>query len=475
MENDRQPEEFDPSVTEEFQENLTKAISQDEPEEIKINIETENSSSILTISEPEKAEESLPVIDTSYLFEEEVPEEKEVDDEVLDIISSQLASQVESNYPEEQKQTKKRKLPAWVIPAAATASCVLLILTFLFDTKAGRNFLIARGIGKIFADHTTYIPENGNLLSVAASGIVPPLTPDFFITPEPDVPDITLEAEITPTEEPAKEPVYEEQLIHFLLLGMDEDEEKSSDLIMLLTVHAEKNEIKLTTILRDLFVSVPGRGEDKISAVYTNGGASLLYQVFEQNLGLRPDGYLLFTYEGFRTFVDNLGGVNISLTAKEADYLNKTNYISLPENRTVSAGENHLNGDQALGYCRIRHVGTAQNEYNDIGRTARCRRFIEALYQQNKGKNLGELYQNLKQCFSILTTDITGEECTSYLEKFLNMKEISFQYFRIPAEGSYTKNIISGKSTLVADLNQNKMLWQEFLFPKEEPEEPAAE
>ena len=50
---------------------------------------------------------------------------------------------------------------------------------------------------------------------------------------------------------------------------------------MLLTVHAEKNEIKLTTILRDLFVSVPGRGEDKISAVYTNGGASLLYQIFE--------------------------------------------------------------------------------------------------------------------------------------------------------------------------------------------------
>lgn len=111
MENDRQPEEFDPSVTEEFQENLTKAISQDEPEEIKINIETENSSSILTISEPEKAEDSLPVIDTSYLFEEEVPEEKEVDDEVLDIISSQLASQVESNYPEEQKQTKKGSCP----------------------------------------------------------------------------------------------------------------------------------------------------------------------------------------------------------------------------------------------------------------------------------------------------------------------------------------------------------------------------
>ena len=57
-------------------------------------------------------------------------------------------------------------------------------------------------------------------------------------------------------------------------------------------------------------------------------------------------------------------------------------------------------------------------------------------------KNLGELYQNLKQCFALLTTDITGDECTSYLEKFLNMKKAEFSYFRIPAEGSYTTSII---------------------------------
>lgn len=161
----------------------------------------------------------------------------------------------------------------------------------------------------------------------------------------------------------------------------------------------------------------------------------------------------------------------MTLTAKEADYLNKTDYISQPENRTLVVGDNHLNGDQALGYCRIRHVGTAQNEYNDIGRTARCRRFIEALYTQSMDKNLGELYQNLKQCFALLTTDITGDECTSYLEKFLNMKKAEFSYFRIPAEGSYTTSIIRGKSTLVADLVQNRLLWKEFLFPEREESE----
>ncbi|MDE7297693.1 MAG: LCP family protein, partial [Lachnospiraceae bacterium] len=149
-------------------------------------------------------------------------------------------------------------------------------------------------------------------------------------------------------------------------------------------------------------------------------------------------------------------------------------YISQPENRTLVVGENHLNGDQALGYCRIRHVGTSQNEYNDIGRTARCRRFIEALYAQSRDKNLGELYQSLKQCFAMLTTDITGEECTSYLEKFLNIKEAEFSSFRIPAEGSYTTSIIRGKLTLVADLAQNRLLWKEFLFPQK-PEEKTEE
>lgn len=473
------PEEFDPSGTNEFQENLERVIGEDAPGKLEINIETDDSPSILKISDDsiQEQDDELPVIDTSCIFEDEIPQEQEVDDEVLEIISSQLASQVGDGYPEEQELKKRGKLPVWVLPAAVTLSCIGLVLFLLCGTKAGRNFLLAHGIGKIFGDNTTYEPGDVTLppdASAAPSGLpeltgpaAPTILPDVSVSPVPS-------DGAAPSAEPTPAKPEEQTLFHFLLLGLDEDEEeKSTDLIMLLSIDTAGGSVKLTTVLRDLFVNLPGIGDDKICTAYTRGGITLVYQALEDSLGLRPDGYLLFTYDGFRALIDRLGGVSMTLTAKEADYLNKTDYISQPENRTLVVGDNHLNGDQALGYCRIRHVGTAQNEYNDIGRTARCRRFIEALYTQSMDKNLGELYQNLKQCFALLTTDITGDECTSYLEKFLNMKKAEFSYFRIPAEGSYTTSIIRGKSTLVADLVQNRLLWKEFLFPeREEQEEP---
>ncbi len=150
------PEEFDPSGTNEFQENLERAIGEDNPGKLNINIETDDSPSILKISDDslQEPDDELPVIDTSCIFEDEIPQEQEVDDEVLEIISSQLASQVGDDYPEEQELKKRRKLPVWVLPAAVTLSCIALVLFLLCGTKAGRNFLLAHGIGKIFGDNT---------------------------------------------------------------------------------------------------------------------------------------------------------------------------------------------------------------------------------------------------------------------------------------------------------------------------------
>ena len=61
-------------------------------------------------------------------------------------------------------------------------------------------------------------------------------------------------------------------------------------------------------VLRDLFVNLPGIGDDKICTAYTRGGITLVYQALEDSLGLRPDGYLLFTYDGFRALIDRLCG-----------------------------------------------------------------------------------------------------------------------------------------------------------------------
>lgn len=472
MEKNENPEEFDPTENDGFLQNLEEVFKAAEFENEAIDIDTESETSILTIRE--EAPEELPVIDTSDIYGDEVPEEKEVDDEVIENISNQLASQVGAEYSVQQELKKRKEKPVWALPAGIAAGVFLLGILLFAVSKPGRNFLISHGIGKIFGNQTTYAPEESRALRNGLLCFFPSF--DEKMPEDGGEEDAPAQEEPTPAATAAPAEPQEEAIFHFLVLGMDEQEENgeaSSDLMLVVTVNAENGEIKLTTILRDLFVSLPGIGEEKICMAHTRGGISLVYDTLELNLGIRPDGYFLFSYDKFRDFIDRLGGVDIALTAKEADYLNKTNYISRPENRVLVNGENHLNGDQALGYCRIRHVGTAQNEYNDIGRTARCQRLIMALYEQNRSRSAAELYSILTDCFSMLTTDITGEECSSYLNKFLNMPEITFSSYRIPAEGSYTTGIIRGRAALVADLAENSALWQEFLFPPDTQEENA--
>ncbi len=474
MEKNEYPDDFDPTRDEGFLKNLEKVLASSAYENEAIDIDTgDQNTSILTIGE-DVEEETLPQIDTSSIYVDEVPMEKEVGDDVIENISNQLASQVGMEYEvlEELKQRETvQKKPAWLMPTLITAGVFVAGLFILFLSEPGRNFLISHGIGRLFADHTTYMPEESGKVAKGIQFLLPSFAEN--VPGEESPPNLTTPPEPSPTD-PPREPEKQEILHHFLVLGMDEageDKEACSDLILMVTINASSGEIKLTTILRDLFVSMPGRGEDKICFAYARGGIGLVYDTVERSLGIRPDGYLLFSYEKFRSFIDAVGGVTIDLTAKEADYLNKTNYISQPENRVMVNGENHLNGDQALGYCRIRHVGTAQNEYNDIGRTARCKRLIMALYEQNRSRSITELSRVLTEGFKMLTTDITGKDCSEYLNLFLAMPAAIFSSYRIPAEGSYTTSIIRGQAALVADLGQNRALWQEFLFPKVSDEE----
>lgn len=69
------------------------------------------------------------------------------------------------------------------------------------------------------------------------------------------------------------------------------------------------------------------------------------------------------------------------LTESEANYLNTTNYISKKKYRHVKVGKQKLNGNQALGYCRIRKGGTytITGLTDDYGRTWRQRAIITAV------------------------------------------------------------------------------------------------
>jgi LCP family protein required for cell wall assembly len=74
-------------------------------------------------------------------------------------------------------------------------------------------------------------------------------------------------------------------------------------------------------------------------------------------------GCFVVDFNGFSSIVDILGGIDIDISDYDAEYLNKKFHYN------IVAGVNHLNGEQALNYSRIRYVGNADFERTERQRT----------------------------------------------------------------------------------------------------------
>ena len=184
----------------------------------------------------------------------------------------------------------------------------------------------------------------------------------------------------------------------------------------------------------------------------------------EQNFGIDIDGYVKIGFDGFETIIDQLGGLRLSLTARESEYLNTTKYISKPEERNTVAGYQDMTGAQVLGYCRVRFVPTADGISNDFGRNYRHRVVLQALFDKFKGQNITQLRSIMDQCFSYVTVssglDELAKEC---LFAVVENKMFDIKTMQIPMNNLYSDPKINGKDVIVAN-PENVDRLQEFLY-----------
>ncbi|HZN82560.1 MAG TPA: LCP family protein [Mycobacterium sp.] len=140
-----------------------------------------------------------------------------------------------------------------------------------------------------------------------------------------------------------------------------------TDTILLVHVPAigSSTPTTMVSIPRDSYLPIPGYGEDKINAAFSEGGAPLLAQTVEQATGLRLDHYAEIGFDGFAVMVDAVGGVTMCPTEPISDPLAG---IDLP------AGCQKLDGRSALGYVRTRATPRA-----DLDRMINQRQFMSAL------------------------------------------------------------------------------------------------
>ena len=228
-------------------------------------------------------------------------------------------------------------------------------------------------------------------------------------------------------------------IVNILLIGVEEFENaRNTDTMMVATMNTKDNSLKLTSLMRDLYVQIPGYKDNKLNSAYSKGGIELLYETIELNFDIHLDGYCLVNFDAFEKIVDMVGGVEITLTSKEANYLNTTNYISNREERNVVEGKQTMSGNQALGYCRVRRVSTG-TENNDYGRTQRQRIVLEAIYNKLKKKNIIELALLMKDILTKIPieTDIKEADFKNYLEEAVDLKVKEIDTYRVPSDGSF--------------------------------------
>ena len=165
-----------------------------------------------------------------------------------------------------------------------------------------------------------------------------------------------------------------------------------SDVIMLVHTDPRLEKAIVLSFPRDLWVNIPGRGENKINAAFEgglqHGGAQMVARTVEQLAGLKINHVLYVDLAGFQGIVDTLHGVTICIPANLADP--STGRVQDPlTGLDVAPGCQHLNGYQALAYVRTRHLPC--DFIPDFSRIGRQQQFLRAVL--NRLLSPGEIAQ----------------------------------------------------------------------------------
>ena len=224
---------------------------------------------------------------------------------------------------------------------------------------------------------------------------------------------------------------------YMLLLGVDKDEDRSenwgsdtsnfrADTIILARVDPKNKKITLISIPRDTMVDMGADGKQKINAAYSLGGAANMVKVVSKFANVNISHYAEVDFESFTKIVDSIGGVDVNLPqpVKDVQYAG----IDLP------AGEQTLNGEQALGLSRSRH---AYDDYGggDFYRAANQRMILMAIAKKVLKLDPAAMASAVSQIADSVTTDMSVTDIVGLALQFRGINTAEDMYSgRTPTE-----------------------------------------
>ncbi|MBQ6529236.1 MAG: LCP family protein [Clostridia bacterium] len=265
-----------------------------------------------------------------------------------------------------------------------------------------------------------------------------------------------------------------DHIVYILLIGIDTRSKtldadaglQHNDVNMILSINTETGSIKLTSILRDMYVSIPGyNNKSRINNAYARGGGQLAMRTINHNFDMNIQYYVTINFFGLASIIESIGGIDIEMTKGEAYAINHYIKEHPPVYDTkdgservpleVVAGTQHLDGIQAVMYARLRTGMKTGN--GDFNRTARQRKLLELLLAKiMQDMSLNKLSDLITTTLPYVTTNVNGGTIFNLAYSVLTSDIIAraqsgeelIQQHRVPMDKTYKYLDVDGSSVI---------------------------
>ena len=255
----------------------------------------------------------------------------------------------------------------------------------------------------------------------------------------------------------------DKRFLNILLIGTDERAESFSenargDSCMIMSIGKKDGSLKLASLERGMGVPIlegKYKGQyDWLTHTFRYGGADLMMREVRECFKVDVERYIRVNFTTFKKGIDSVGGIDITLTAAEAAYVNGET-----KRKTYTAGTNHLDSTAALAYARCRHIDS------DWHRIERQRNVIQAVVTKTKDLSIGELNTLLNNVLPLVQTNLTRLEITELLLSAPKYRGVQIKQMTVPISGSYGgMRGLGGRSLFSVDFDTNAKALREFIY-----------
>lgn len=231
--------------------------------------------------------------------------------------------------------------------------------------------------------------------------------------------------------------VPDQDNISVLILGVDDrdnDVRGRTDAMLLATFNIEESSIKILSIPRDSYVSIPSQAnKDKINHAHAYGGTDLTIETVENLLDIPVDYYLKLNFTAFVEVIDALGGVELDVPFS----FSEQNSNGVKGAITLQEGTHTLNGEEALAFARMRK----SDPRGDIGRGERQQQVIEAIIKKAASFSTITNFSSVMDSISEqMTTNLSFSNMISfhkYATAINNIEKVNFEGADSRIDGVY--------------------------------------